>query len=36
MLSDWKNWPTTPPRTNAKGTNTARIVVKVEPMTAAS
>ena len=32
MLSDWKNWPTTP-RTNASGTKT-RIVVRVEPMTA--
>ncbi len=32
MLSDWKNWPTTP-RTNASGTNT-RIVVNVEPITA--
>ena len=32
MLSDRKNWPTTP-RTNASGRNT-RIVVKVEPMTA--
>ena len=32
MLSDWKNWPTTP-LTNASGTNT-RIVVNVEPMTA--
>ena len=32
MLSDWKNWPTTP-LTNARGTKT-RIVVSVEPMTA--